>query len=47
MKPTNSLRVRASRVFKNPPQAGGERADYLIELIAFGIMVIAVTLSLV
>ena len=45
MKATNSLRVRASRFFSSQ-YAGGERADYLIELIAFGIIVIAVALSL-
>jgi hypothetical protein len=45
MKITNSLRVRRSRFFSDP-YASGERADYLIELVAFGIIVIAVTLSL-
>jgi hypothetical protein len=45
MKTTNSLRIRASRFFNNR-DAGGERPDYLVELIAFGIILIAVTLSL-
>ena len=41
MKTTNSLRSRASRRY-----AYRERPDYLIELVAFGIILIAVTLSL-
>jgi hypothetical protein len=45
MKTTNSLRVRASRFFSDR-YAYRERPDYLIELIAFGIIVITVTLSL-
>jgi hypothetical protein len=45
MKTTNSLRIRASRFFNNR-YAGGERPDYLVELVAFGIILIAVTLSL-
>jgi hypothetical protein len=45
MKDTKSLRIRASRFFSNR-YAYRERPDYLIELVAFGIIVIAVTLSL-
>jgi hypothetical protein len=45
MKTTNSLRVRASRFFRDR-YAYRERPDYLIELVAFGIIVIALTLSL-
>jgi hypothetical protein len=45
MKNTNSLRVRASR-FLTDRYAYRERPDYLIELAAFGIIVITVTLSL-
>jgi hypothetical protein len=45
MKTTNSLRVRASR-FLSDRYAYRERPDYLIELIAFGIIVITITLSL-
>jgi len=45
MKTTNSLRNRASRLFSSH-HARGERPDYLIELVAFGIILIAVTLSL-
>jgi len=45
MKTTNSLRSRASHFFRNR-YAYTERPDYLVELIAFGIIVIAVTLSL-
>ena len=45
MKTTNSLRVRASQFFRNR-SACGDRPDYLIELVAFGIIVIAVALSL-
>jgi hypothetical protein len=44
MKTTNPLRLRA-RFFDNR-YACAERPDYLIELVAFGIIVIAVTLSL-
>jgi hypothetical protein len=44
-KTTNSLRVRASRFFSDR-YAYRERPDYLIELVAFGIIVITVTLSL-
>jgi hypothetical protein len=43
MKTTNSLRVRASRFFSD---RYGERPDYLIELVAFGVIVITATLSL-
>jgi hypothetical protein len=45
MKTTNSLYIRASRFFSNR-DAYRERPDYLIELVAFGIIVIAVALSL-
>jgi hypothetical protein len=44
MKITNSLRVRASRFFSDR-YAYRERPDYLIELVAFGIIVITLTLS--
>jgi len=45
MKTTNSLRLRASRFFSDR-YAYRERPDYLIELVAFGIIVITLTLSL-
>jgi hypothetical protein len=45
MKTTNSLRIRASRFFSNR-YAYREPPDYLVELVAFGIIVIAVALSL-
>ena len=45
MKTTNSLGVRASRFFSDR-YAYRERPDYLIELVAFGIIVITVTVSL-
>ena len=45
MKTTNSLRIRASHFFRNR-YACTERPDYLVELVAFGIIAIAVTLSL-
>jgi hypothetical protein len=45
MKTTNSLRIRAFRFFSNR-YTYRERPDYLIELVAFGVIVIAVTLSL-
>jgi hypothetical protein len=45
MKTTNSLRVRASRFFSDR-FAYRERPDYLVELVAFGIIVITATLSL-
>ena len=45
MKATDPLRIFASRFFGNR-YANKERPDYLVELVAFGISVIAVTLSL-
>ncbi|HEU0273985.1 MAG TPA: hypothetical protein VFQ83_05610 [Candidatus Udaeobacter sp.] len=45
MKINQSLRTRALRFFSNR-YAYRERPDYLIELVAFGIIVITVTLSL-
>ena len=45
MKTTNSLRSRASHFFSDR-YANRERPDDLIALVAFGIIVIAVTLSL-
>jgi len=45
MKTNNSLRVRAARFFSDR-YTYRERPDYLIELVAFGIIVITVTLSL-
>jgi hypothetical protein len=45
MKTTNLLRIGASRFFSNR-YAGRERPEHLVELVAFGIIVIAVTLSL-
>jgi hypothetical protein len=45
MKTINLLRIRASRFFSNR-YACRERPDYLVELVAFGIIIIAVTLSL-
>jgi hypothetical protein len=45
MKTTNSLRGRASRFFSDR-YAYGERPEYLVELVAFGIIVITLTLSL-
>ena len=45
MKSTNPLRVRASRLFSNR-YGYRERPDYLVELVAFGVILIAVTLSL-
>ena len=41
MKTTNSLRVRVSRFFSD---RFAERPDYLIELVAFGIVLITLTL---
>jgi hypothetical protein len=41
MKTTNSQRVRASRFLSD---RFAERPDYLIELVAFGIIVITLTL---
>jgi hypothetical protein len=45
MKIINPTRFGASRLF-NSRYAPGERPDYLIELVAFGVIVIAVALSL-
>ena len=45
MKPTTSIRIRASRFFTNR-YAYRERPDYLIELVAFGIIIIIAILSL-
>ena len=45
MKTTNSLLFRASLFFSDR-YAYRERPDYLIELVAFGIIVITVALSL-
>jgi hypothetical protein len=45
MKLTTSMRIRASR-FLTDRYASRERPDYLIELVAFGIIVISAVLSL-
>ncbi len=45
MKTTNSLHARASRFFSDR-YAYRERPDYLIELVAFGVILITVALSL-
>jgi hypothetical protein len=45
MKTTTSLRARASRFFSDR-FAYRERPEYLVELVAFGIVVITATLSL-
>jgi len=45
MKPTTPVRIRASR-FVTDRYAYRERPDYLIELVAFGIIVITAILSL-
>ncbi len=45
MKTTNSLRVRATRFFSDR-YAYRERPDYLVELVAFRIIIITATLSL-
>jgi hypothetical protein len=45
MKPTTSRGIRVSR-FLTDRYAYRERPDYLIELVAFGILAITVTLSL-
>jgi len=45
MKPTTSMRIRACR-FLTDRYAYRERPDYLIELVAFGIIVITAILSL-
>lgn len=45
MKPTTSMRIRASR-FLTDRYAYRERPDYVIELVAFGIIIITAILSL-
>jgi hypothetical protein len=45
MKPTTLMRIRISRFFTDR-YAYRERPDYLIELVAFGLVVIAATVSL-
>jgi len=45
MKSTTPIRIRASRFFTDR-YASRERPDYLIELVAFGVIVITVILSL-
>jgi hypothetical protein len=45
MKLITSMRIRASRLLTNR-YAYRERPDYLIELVAFGIIVISAVLSL-
>ena len=45
MKPTTLMRIRAARFFTDR-YAYRERPDYLIELVAFGIVVITAILSL-
>jgi hypothetical protein len=45
MKPTTSMRTRASR-FLSDRYAYRERPDYLLELVAFGIIIITAMLSL-
>jgi hypothetical protein len=45
MKPTTSMRIRAAR-FLTDRRACRERPDYLIELVAFGVIVITAILSL-
>ena len=45
MKPTTPMRIRASR-FLTDRYAYRERPDYLIELVAFGIIVTTAILSL-
>jgi hypothetical protein len=45
MKPTTSMRIRASR-FLTDRYAYRERPDYLIELVAFGLIIITAILSL-
>jgi hypothetical protein len=45
MKPTTPMRIRARR-FLTDRYAYRERPDYLIELVAFGIIVITAILSL-
>jgi hypothetical protein len=43
MKPNNSLRVRASRFFRDRC-AYRERPEYLVELVALGVILITLTL---
>jgi hypothetical protein len=45
MKPTTLMRIRTSG-FRTDRYAYRERPDYLIELVAFGIIIITATLSL-
>jgi hypothetical protein len=45
MKPTTLMRIRISR-FLTDRYAYRERPDYLIDLVAFGVVVIAATVSL-
>jgi len=45
MKPTTSMRIRASR-FLTDRYAYRERPNYLIELVAFGLIIITAILSL-
>jgi hypothetical protein len=45
MKPTTSMRIRASR-FLTDRYAYRERPDYLIELVAFGVIVVTAIVSL-
>jgi hypothetical protein len=45
MKSTTSMRIRASR-FLTDRYAYRERPDYLIELVAFGVIVVTAILSL-
>ena len=45
MKPTTSMRIRVARFFTDR-YAYRERPDYLIELVAFGIIVTTAILSL-
>ena len=45
MKPTTPMRIRDLRFF-NDRYVYGERPDYLIELVAFGIIIITAVLSL-
>jgi hypothetical protein len=45
MKPTTPMRIRTSRFFTDR-YAYRERPDYLIELVAFGVIVITAILSL-
>jgi hypothetical protein len=45
MKPATSMRIRAFRFFTDR-YTYRERSDYLIELVAFGILAITATLSL-